>query len=81
MDFDNERFFFGENMTKQLIPFIYKTHSRSKWLQLANELSKRIVNSDATTAFERIKNGEFNGTPFAAELSQLMFLASEQTLE
>lgn len=52
--------------------------SPGEWLEKADELSKRVVRLDARIAYERVRQGEFEGTPFASKLSQLMFLAGEE---
>lgn len=46
------------------------------WLMRANEYAQEVLRVDASTAADLIASGELAGTPFAAEFSQLMFLAS-----
>jgi len=54
---------------------VEETRTPQEWLQAAEELSQRVVHLSAKEAYERAQQGQFNGTPFAAKLSQLMFLA------
>jgi hypothetical protein len=49
----------------------------SEWLEAADELSQRVVRLKARDAYARVRDGEYEGTPFASKLSQLMFLAGE----
>lgn len=54
-----------------------ETRTQSEWLEAADELSKRVVHLNAKEAYERVRDGAYEGTPFASKLSQLMFLAGE----
>lgn len=54
---------------------VEETRTPEQWLEEAEELSQRVVRLSAKEAYERAQQGQFNGTPFAAKLSQLMFLA------
>lgn len=54
-----------------------ETRTPSEWLAAADALSQRVVHLDARVAYARVRNGEYEGTPFASKLSQLMFLAGE----
>jgi hypothetical protein len=64
-------------MSHPTVQFIDDTRTAGEWLQAANELSQRVIHIDARTAYSRIRDGEYEGTPFAAELRGLMFLAGE----
>lgn len=55
--------------------FIDQERQPGEWLSAADALAQRVIHTDARTAWARVAAGEFEGTPFAAELSQLMFLA------
>jgi hypothetical protein len=57
--------------------FIDDSRAPGEWLKAAEALAQRVVHADARTAYSRIREGEYEGTPFAAEMSQLMFLANE----
>jgi hypothetical protein len=57
--------------------FIEIEHTAAEWLSTADELSRRLVHTDARTAWAQVRAGQYEGTPFAAELSQLMFLAGQ----
>lgn len=57
--------------------FVDDNRAPGEWLNAAEALSQRVVHTDARTAYRRVRVGEYEGTPFAAELSQLMFLAGE----
>jgi hypothetical protein len=59
------------------VQFVDDTRTSGEWLQAAEALAQRLVHADARTAYARVRAGEYEGTPFAAELSQLMFLAGE----
>jgi len=51
--------------------------SAADWLQEANTLSQRVLSVDAREAWAKVRAGEYEGTPFAEELWQLMYLAGE----
>lgn len=57
--------------------FIDDNRAPGEWLSAANALAERVLQTDAKTAYDLIREGRYEGTPFAAELSQLMFLAGE----
>lgn len=54
-----------------------ETRTPSEWLAEADELSQRVVHLNAKVAYDRVLQGDFEGTPFASKLNQLMFLAGE----
>lgn len=58
--------------------WIEDTRPSHEWLKAAEELSQRVARTDARTAFARVRAGEYEGTPFAAKLRGLMFLAGEE---
>lgn len=64
-------------MSRPTVQFIDDTRTAGEWLRAADELSQRVIHMDARTAYSRVREGEYEGTPFAAELSSLMFLAGE----
>jgi hypothetical protein len=57
--------------------FVDDDRTPGEWMKAAEALAQRVVHTDARTAYGRVCAGEYEGTPFAAELSQLMFLAGE----
>lgn len=57
--------------------FIEIEQTATEWLDAADQLSQRLVHTDARTAWAQVCAGQYEGTPFAAKLSQLMFLAGE----
>ena len=57
--------------------FVDDSRAPGEWLKVAEALAQRVLHIDARTAYNRVRDGEYEGTPFAAELSQLMFLAGE----
>lgn len=59
--------------------FVDDNREPREWLQAAEALSREVVHVDARTAYRRVRAGEFEGTAFAAELSQLMWLAGEDS--
>lgn len=54
-----------------------RTRTQAEWLKAAQELSMRATGLDARTAYDCVKDGGWEGTPFSSKLSQLMFLAGE----
>lgn len=64
-------------MTRPTVQFTDDKRSPSQWLEAANELAREYVQTDAITAYTRVREGDYEGTPFAAELRSLMFLAGE----
>lgn len=58
--------------------FIEVSRTPKEWLEEANKLSQRLVGTDAHTAWAAVQAGMYEGTPFVAEMSQLMFLACEE---
>lgn len=64
-------------MARPTVQFSDDTRSADEWFAAAEELSQRVVHTDARTAYARICEGKYEGTPFAGKLSQLMFLAGE----
>jgi|GEM_PF-4389716 len=60
-----------------LVEFIDERLTPPQWLEKADAFSRAALGVDAQVAWTRVCNGEFEGTPFASELWQLMFLAGE----
>jgi hypothetical protein len=64
-------------MARPSVQWIEENRPAHEWLKAADELSQRVAHTDARTAFARVRDGEYEGTPFAAKLRGLMFLAGE----
>ena len=62
-------------MARSTPQFIEDERQPEEWLQAADALAQRVVQTDARTAWARVCAGDYEGTPFAGKLSQLMFLA------
>lgn len=64
-------------MAKAAPQFIETTRPSAELLAEAEALSRRLVGCSADEAWTRVQAGEFQGTPFAARMRQVMFLVEE----